>query len=98
MARFDVWPAGLELQGDWYGRTIPAIALTAHARIEDRVQALSAGYDTHIAKPFEPRDIRAVVLKTRMAQQRPLEILDIRAVGRDWRITARPQRLMVAEK
>ncbi|MDN3519963.1 bifunctional diaminohydroxyphosphoribosylaminopyrimidine deaminase/5-amino-6-(5-phosphoribosylamino)uracil reductase RibD [Halomonas ramblicola] len=27
-----------------------------------------------------------------MAQQRPLEILDIRAVGHDWRITARPLR------
>lgn len=27
-----------------------------------------------------------------MAEQRPLDILDIRAVGRDWRITARPQR------
>ncbi|PAU76691.1 bifunctional diaminohydroxyphosphoribosylaminopyrimidine deaminase/5-amino-6-(5-phosphoribosylamino)uracil reductase RibD [Halomonas salipaludis] len=27
-----------------------------------------------------------------MAQQRALDILDIRAVGRDWRITARPQR------
>ncbi|PMR69602.1 bifunctional diaminohydroxyphosphoribosylaminopyrimidine deaminase/5-amino-6-(5-phosphoribosylamino)uracil reductase RibD [Halomonas heilongjiangensis] len=26
-----------------------------------------------------------------MAQQRPLDILDIRAVGRDWRITARPR-------
>ncbi|QJQ96925.1 MULTISPECIES: bifunctional diaminohydroxyphosphoribosylaminopyrimidine deaminase/5-amino-6-(5-phosphoribosylamino)uracil reductase RibD [Halomonadaceae] len=28
----------------------------------------------------------------RMAQQRALEILDIRAIGRDWRVTARPQR------
>ncbi len=28
----------------------------------------------------------------RMAEQRPLDILDIRAVGRDWRITARPRR------
>ncbi len=27
----------------------------------------------------------------RMAQQRPLEILDIRAIGKDWRITARPK-------
>ncbi|MBF8221394.1 bifunctional diaminohydroxyphosphoribosylaminopyrimidine deaminase/5-amino-6-(5-phosphoribosylamino)uracil reductase RibD [Halomonas sp. 328] len=27
----------------------------------------------------------------RMAQQRPLEILDIRAIGQDWRITARPK-------
>ncbi len=30
---------------------------------------------------------------TRMAQRRHLEILDIRAVGQDWRITARPQRI-----
>ncbi|MBB3189618.1 bifunctional diaminohydroxyphosphoribosylaminopyrimidine deaminase/5-amino-6-(5-phosphoribosylamino)uracil reductase RibD [Halomonas cerina] len=28
---------------------------------------------------------------TRMDQQKPVEILDIRAVGRDWRITARPR-------
>ncbi|GEK49119.1 riboflavin biosynthesis protein RibD [Bisbaumannia pacifica] len=27
----------------------------------------------------------------RMTQQRPLEILDIRAIGQDWRITARPR-------
>lgn len=33
-----------------------------------------------------------------MAQQRGLEILDIRAVGRDWRITARPERRTKAEK
>lgn len=30
---------------------------------------------------------------TRMAQQRPLDILDIRALGKDWRITALPRRL-----
>ena len=30
---------------------------------------------------------------TRMAQQRPLEILDVRAVGRDWCITARPENM-----
>ncbi|MGJ7459990.1 bifunctional diaminohydroxyphosphoribosylaminopyrimidine deaminase/5-amino-6-(5-phosphoribosylamino)uracil reductase RibD [Halomonas sp. MA07-2] len=33
-----------------------------------------------------------------MAQQRGLTILDIRAVGRDWRITARPERRTLAEK
>ncbi|MFW3614088.1 bifunctional diaminohydroxyphosphoribosylaminopyrimidine deaminase/5-amino-6-(5-phosphoribosylamino)uracil reductase RibD [Billgrantia antri] len=40
----------------------------------------------------EARPLFALPGLTRMAQQRPLEILDIRAVGRDWRITARPER------
>lgn len=32
---------------------IPAIALTVHARREDYQDALSAGFQRHIAKPFE---------------------------------------------
>ncbi|KAA0012674.1 bifunctional diaminohydroxyphosphoribosylaminopyrimidine deaminase/5-amino-6-(5-phosphoribosylamino)uracil reductase RibD [Billgrantia pellis] len=40
----------------------------------------------------EARPLFALPGLTRMAQQRPLEILDIRAIGRDWRITARPER------
>jgi PAS domain S-box-containing protein len=40
---------------------IPAIALTAYARREDRQRALGAGYDLHLAKPVEPNDlVRAV--------------------------------------
>ena len=34
-------------------RQIPAIALTAHSREEDRQQALAAGFQAHIAKPVE---------------------------------------------
>ena len=33
---------------------IPAIALTAYGRIEDRERALSAGFNFHIVKPVEP--------------------------------------------
>ena len=33
------------------GGLIPAVALTAHARSEDRLKALSAGYQAHVAKP-----------------------------------------------
>jgi CheY-like chemotaxis protein len=33
---------------------VPAIALTAFGRVEDRERALSAGFDTHIVKPVEP--------------------------------------------
>ncbi|AFY82782.1 PAS domain S-box protein [Oscillatoria acuminata] len=37
-----------------YSRPIPAIALTAFAREEDRQQALLAGFHLHVAKPVEP--------------------------------------------
>ena len=35
------------------GGKVPAIALTAYTRIEDRLQALRAGYDMHVPKPVE---------------------------------------------
>jgi PAS domain S-box-containing protein len=38
-------------------KSIPAIALTAFARNEDRERALNAGYQLHVAKPFDPRTI-----------------------------------------
>ena len=34
---------------------IPAMALTAYATDEDRLQALSAGFQIHVAKPIEPK-------------------------------------------
>jgi signal transduction histidine kinase/ActR/RegA family two-component response regulator len=43
------------------GGQIPAIALTAHARVEDRMRALSAGYQMHIAKPVEPAELVVVI-------------------------------------
>ncbi|HJQ27402.1 MAG TPA: PAS domain S-box protein [Blastocatellia bacterium] len=46
--------------GDGAGR-IAAAALTAHARTEDRLRALAAGFDTHVAKPVEPSELIAVV-------------------------------------
>jgi PAS domain S-box-containing protein len=39
------------------GGDAPAIALTAYAREEDRQRALEAGYQLHIAKPFDPRAV-----------------------------------------
>ncbi|MEN3331003.1 MAG: hypothetical protein V7641_368 [Blastocatellia bacterium] len=43
------------------GGRVPAIALTAHARMEDRLRALSAGYDAHVAKPVEPAELVTVI-------------------------------------
>jgi len=41
---------------------LPAIALTAQAGAGDRRQALEAGFQMHLAKPVEPRDLVAAVL------------------------------------
>ncbi|MBD2307556.1 response regulator [Chroococcidiopsis sp. FACHB-1243] len=43
------------------GGQIPAIALTAYARTEDRDRALAAGFQRHIAKPVNPDKLAAVV-------------------------------------
>lgn len=43
------------------GQKIPAIALTAFARIEDRVRSLAAGYQMHVAKPIEPGELLTIV-------------------------------------
>lgn len=40
---------------------IPAAALTAYARLEDRDAALAAGYQMHVAKPVEPAVLARVV-------------------------------------
>ena len=43
------------------GGHTPAAAITAFARTEDRTKALRAGFQSHIAKPFEPIELTAVV-------------------------------------
>jgi PAS domain S-box-containing protein len=43
------------------GKRLPAIALTAFARTEDRLQALAAGYNMHVPKPVEPAELLLVI-------------------------------------
>ena len=43
------------------GGTVPAIALTAFARSEDRTRALRAGFLVHLSKPVEPSELIATV-------------------------------------
>ncbi|HSN99964.1 MAG TPA: ATP-binding protein, partial [Candidatus Nanopelagicales bacterium] len=42
------------------GRT-PALALTAYGRVEDRVKALTSGFQMHVQKPIEPMELAAAV-------------------------------------
>jgi signal transduction histidine kinase/ActR/RegA family two-component response regulator len=39
------------------GARIPAIALTAYARPEDRAKALEAGFRAHLSKPLDPQSL-----------------------------------------
>jgi len=41
---------------------LPAAALTAFARSEDRTRALLYGYQAHITKPVEPAELLATVV------------------------------------
>ena len=43
------------------GRTVPAVALTALARSDDRTRALRAGFQLHVAKPVDLTELVAVV-------------------------------------
>jgi signal transduction histidine kinase/CheY-like chemotaxis protein len=43
------------------GGDVPAVALTAYARVEDRVKILNAGFQMHVSKPVEPTELVAVV-------------------------------------
>ncbi len=42
-------------------KRIPAVALTAYARVQDRMQAILAGFSTHVAKPIEANELITVV-------------------------------------
>jgi PAS domain S-box-containing protein len=42
-------------------KRIPAIALTAYVRVQDRMQAIMSGFSTHIAKPLEANELVTVV-------------------------------------
>ena len=42
-------------------RDIPAAALTAYARSEDRAKTLQSGFEMHLAKPIDPIELLSAV-------------------------------------
>jgi PAS domain S-box-containing protein len=54
-----------------HGGDIPAAALTAYARVEDRIHALTAGFLMYVQKPVDPDELVAVVANlTRLRHSR----------------------------
>jgi CheY-like chemotaxis protein len=44
-----------------HGRYIPAVALTAHAKVQDRLLAMEAGFQTHVSKPVDLTELALAV-------------------------------------
>jgi CheY-like chemotaxis protein len=42
-------------------RAVPAVALTAYARAQDRIAALGSGFQMHMAKPVDPSELVVAV-------------------------------------
>jgi CheY-like chemotaxis protein/two-component sensor histidine kinase len=51
----------LRSRGAKRGGNIPAVALSAYTRSEDRQRALAAGFQTHVSKPVDPEELVNVV-------------------------------------
>jgi CheY-like chemotaxis protein len=50
---------------------MPLVALTAYGRVEDKVQILTAGFDSHAIKPVDPVELSAI-LRTCITSRRGL--------------------------
>jgi CheY-like chemotaxis protein/two-component sensor histidine kinase len=53
-----------------YLSRLPAVALTALARPEDRMQSLAAGFQMHVAKPVEPAELIMVISSLTLHQRK----------------------------
>jgi CheY-like chemotaxis protein len=51
----------IRLRSPERGGVVPAVALTAYAKIEDRVTILDAGFQMYLSKPADPNELVAVV-------------------------------------
>jgi signal transduction histidine kinase/CheY-like chemotaxis protein len=40
---------------------LPAVALTAYGRVEDRVEVFASGFDSHVMKPVDPAELAAII-------------------------------------
>jgi CheY-like chemotaxis protein len=52
------------------GGLTPAVALTAYGGPDDRLRALSAGYQLHVAKPAMPSELAAAVAGLALSNSR----------------------------
>ncbi|HEX2905492.1 MAG TPA: response regulator [Phototrophicaceae bacterium] len=62
MPQMDGWEMLKQVRANPRTRSVPVIALTAHAMAGDRVRGLDAGFNGYIIKPFRPSTLIAELL------------------------------------
>ena len=62
LPRVDGWEMIRRVRATALGRSVPALALSANASLEDAGRALDAGFDVHLAKPISRDELVAAVL------------------------------------
>ena len=69
MAHQDGYQLLRQLRSSGYdAKSLPAIALTAFARMEDRAEALAAGFQDHLVKPLDPQTLISRVAALRRSR------------------------------
>ncbi len=62
LPRIDGWEMIRRVRASAHGRSIPALALSANASLDDAGRALDAGFDVHLAKPISGDELIEAVL------------------------------------
>jgi two-component system sensor histidine kinase/response regulator len=63
MPVLDGFEATRRIRSDKRWKALPIIAMTAHAMVGDRERCLEVGMNDHLAKPIDPRSLRAALGK-----------------------------------
>ena len=89
MPEMDGYQATAKLRSDARFATLPIIAMTAHATIEERQRCLAAGMNDHVSKPIDPDNLFETVGRF----YKPRRSRPARSPERRSRSAAKPQRL-----
>ncbi len=79
MPKLDGWEALKQLRADARTRSILCVAVTAFASANDRRNALEAGFDDYISKPFRAKDLLDIVNRLLSARGAPTAIAETEA-------------------
>jgi CheY-like chemotaxis protein len=57
MPQMNGYELARELRGMAGYETVPLVALTGYSKFDDRQRSLDAGFNAHLTKPIEPREL-----------------------------------------